>query len=211
MAAVTQSRALAGCRMSMQAKQTVKVTNGAKYFMKRRDSYMVEVNVGDTETEDQAVRRYMRAVVQSGVINKLRSRRTKETKIETYKRKLAERAQARKLGIEEPTWDEFYGPAILEEAKPFDEFFVHTTDMEMDVYQELPLLDGGYYNQLDGQLYDLSNYNDKNFQAGYINNGSQDQGGYINQQQQGGYINQQQGGTFSYTSDQLQQQPQQQQ
>jgi hypothetical protein len=43
MAAVTQSRALAGCRMSMQAKQTVKVTNGAKYFMRRRDSYMVEV------------------------------------------------------------------------------------------------------------------------------------------------------------------------
>lgn len=40
-----------------------------------------------------------------------------------------------RLGIEEPTWDEFYGPAILEEAKPFDEFFVHTTDMEMDVYQ----------------------------------------------------------------------------
>jgi hypothetical protein len=43
MAAVTQNRALAGCRMSMQAKQTVKVTNGAKYFMRRRDSYMVEV------------------------------------------------------------------------------------------------------------------------------------------------------------------------
>lgn len=43
MAAVTQSRALAGCRMTMQAKQTVRVTNGAKYFMRRRDSYMVEV------------------------------------------------------------------------------------------------------------------------------------------------------------------------
>jgi hypothetical protein len=30
--------------------------------------------VGDTETEDQAVRRYMRAVVQSGVINKVQQR-----------------------------------------------------------------------------------------------------------------------------------------
>ncbi len=30
-----------------------------------------QVNVADTETEDQAVRRYMRAVVQSGVINKV--------------------------------------------------------------------------------------------------------------------------------------------
>jgi hypothetical protein len=32
--------------------------------------------------------------------------------------------------------------------------------------QELPLLDAGYYGaQLEGQLYDLSNYNDKNFQV----------------------------------------------
>jgi hypothetical protein len=41
----------------------------------------------------------------------------------------------RRLGIEEPTWDEFYGPATVEEAKPFDEFFSHATDMEMDMYQ----------------------------------------------------------------------------
>lgn len=47
MAAVTQSRALAGSRMFMQAKQTVAVTNGSKYFMRRRDSYMVEVCVGE--------------------------------------------------------------------------------------------------------------------------------------------------------------------
>ncbi|WIA29653.1 hypothetical protein OEZ86_012139 [Tetradesmus obliquus] len=210
MAAVTQSRALAGCRMTMQAKQTVRVTNGAKYFMRRRDSYMVEVNVGDTETEDQAVRRYMRAVVQSGVINKLRARRTKETKIETYKRKLAERAQVRKLGIEEPTWDDFYGPATVEEAKPFDEFFSHTTDMEADMYQDLPLIDSSYYGQaLEGQLYDLSNFSGQSFTPGYINNAGQDQGGYINQQQQGGYMSPPaQQGTFTYTADQLQQQQQ---
>jgi hypothetical protein len=30
-----------------------------------------KVNVAETETEDQAVKRYMRAVVQSGVINKV--------------------------------------------------------------------------------------------------------------------------------------------
>jgi hypothetical protein len=30
-----------------------------------------QVNVAETETEDQAVRRYMRAVVQSGVLNKV--------------------------------------------------------------------------------------------------------------------------------------------
>jgi hypothetical protein len=40
-----------------------------------------------------------------------------------------------RLGIEEPTWDDFYGPATVEEAKPFDEFFSHTTDMEMDMLQ----------------------------------------------------------------------------
>jgi hypothetical protein len=43
-----------------------------------------------------------------------------------------------RLGIEEPTWDEFYGPATVEEAKPFDEFFSHATDMEMDMYQVGP-------------------------------------------------------------------------
>lgn len=31
------------------------------------------MNVAETETEDQAVKRYMRAVVQSGVINKVRA------------------------------------------------------------------------------------------------------------------------------------------
>lgn len=31
----------------------------------------LQVNVAETETEDQAVKRYMRAVVQSGVINKV--------------------------------------------------------------------------------------------------------------------------------------------
>lgn len=36
---------------------------------------ILQVNVADTETEDQAVRRYMRAVVQSGVINKVRLQR----------------------------------------------------------------------------------------------------------------------------------------
>ena len=31
------------------------------------------MNVAETETEDQAVKRYMRAVVQSGVLNKVRA------------------------------------------------------------------------------------------------------------------------------------------
>jgi hypothetical protein len=31
----------------------------------------VQVNVAETETEDQAVKRYMRAVLQSGVLNKV--------------------------------------------------------------------------------------------------------------------------------------------
>lgn len=34
-------------------------------------SCILQVNVAETETEDQAVKRYMRAVLQSGVINKV--------------------------------------------------------------------------------------------------------------------------------------------
>lgn len=34
-------------------------------------SRILQVNVAETETEDQAVKRYMRAVLQSGVINKV--------------------------------------------------------------------------------------------------------------------------------------------
>eukprot|EP00775_Hariotina_reticulata_P011091 gene11092-11246_t len=206
MAAHTMSRVMAGSRMSMvSAQQTVKqVSNGAKYFMKRKNSYMVEVNVAETETEDQAVRRYMRAVVQSGVINKLRALRTKETKIETYKRKLAERAQARKIpaattegrGLKDPCSHygqgsslmhncsstglsaEFYGENV-EEAKPFDEFFTKGNEDDEDLF-----LTPGFNGELpiiddgyyNGQMYDLSQY-DNNANAMY------NQGGYIDNNQ----------------------------
>ena len=36
-------------------------------------SIALQINVAEDESEDQAVRRYMRAVVQSGVINKVRN------------------------------------------------------------------------------------------------------------------------------------------
>lgn len=35
----------------------------------------------------------------------------------------------RRLGVEEPTWEEFYGENV-EEAKPFDEFFTKPSDEE---------------------------------------------------------------------------------
>ncbi|KAF8073168.1 rpsU [Scenedesmus sp. PABB004] len=199
MAALAQARALAGSKaLSLAPAGTAAArapSNGARVFMRRRDSYMVEVNVNDTETEDQAVRRYMRAVVQSGVINKLRARRTKETKIETYKRKLAERAQARKLKIEEPTWEEFYGENV-EEAKPFDEFFSKPGDEEEELYlsgftADLPLLDAGYY---EGPMYDLSSYEAQQA-AGVAGGYAPEQGGYINSA--GGYINSAAGGDYA--------------
>jgi len=65
----------------------------------------------------------------------LRSLRHKESKIETYKRKLQERAQARRLGIVDPTWDEFYGENSLYEngMPPFDDFF-RSPDDDLDVF-----------------------------------------------------------------------------
>lgn len=45
MAALTQCRAIAGPKAfaGVRARQTVAVSNGSKYFMKRKDTYMVEV------------------------------------------------------------------------------------------------------------------------------------------------------------------------
>lgn len=64
-------------------------------------------------------------MVQSKVVEKLRSRRVMETKIEAYKRRFRERCEARKLerelGIKDPTWEELYGRDA--EPKPFEQFF----------------------------------------------------------------------------------------
>lgn len=43
---------------------------------------MIEVNLGEEEPEDIAVRRYLKAVTESKVLEVLRWRKTKETKIE---------------------------------------------------------------------------------------------------------------------------------
>jgi len=104
--------------------------------MRRKDSYMVEVQVADDESEDSAVRRYMKQVVQSKVIDHLRARRRVESKIETYKRRQRERAEARKLRLVDPTWEELYGEDS--EARPFDEFFARD-DEELDIFEDIPL------------------------------------------------------------------------
>lgn len=91
-----------------------------------------QVNIAEDESEDSAVRRYMKQVMQSKVIDQLRARRRVESKIETHKRRLRERAEARKLGIIEPVWDELYGDDT--EAKPFDEFFSRD-DEELDIFE----------------------------------------------------------------------------
>jgi hypothetical protein len=72
----------------------------------RKDSFMVEVSVAEEETEDIAVRRYMKAVMDSKVLEALRARKTRESKIEAYKRRMRERHEIRKLGIVEQTWEE---------------------------------------------------------------------------------------------------------
>jgi len=55
-----------------------------------------QVNLGEEEPEDIAVRRFMKAVMDSKLLDKLRARRYTETKIEAYKRRLRERHEARK-------------------------------------------------------------------------------------------------------------------
>eukprot|EP00195_Chlamydomonas_chlamydogama_P007077 CAMPEP_0202894786 /NCGR_PEP_ID=MMETSP1392-20130828/4108_1 /ASSEMBLY_ACC=CAM_ASM_000868 /TAXON_ID=225041 /ORGANISM="Chlamydomonas chlamydogama, Strain SAG 11-48b" /LENGTH=192 /DNA_ID=CAMNT_0049579577 /DNA_START=57 /DNA_END=635 /DNA_ORIENTATION=- len=186
MAALSQSRALAGVRAftTVRPRQIAQVSNGTKVTMRRKDTYMVEVQVGEEEPEDIAVRRFMKAVVQTKVIEKLRSRKTKETKIEAYKRRLRERHEARKLGLVEPTWEEAYGEDV--DPKPFDEFFARDPDNEL--YGDFPLPNDEFFpgNYADAGFGDnkWGGYMDQGRTGGYMNQ----QGGYMNQQ--GGYINQ---------------------
>lgn len=127
---MSQCRALAGARAFTGVRCVATTTsrrsapsNGSdRWSMKKKDSYMVEVDVAEDEPEDVAVRRFMKQVMQSRVVEQLRARRTKETKIEEYKRRFRERCEARKLGLVEPTWGELY-PMQEMEPKPFDEFF----------------------------------------------------------------------------------------
>lgn len=123
MASISQARALAGVKAftGVRPRVAAPVANGSKYFMKKKDSYMVEVEVGEDEPEDVAVRRYMKLVMQSRVVEKLRARRTKESKIEEYKRRLRERIEMRKAGVVEPTYEELYSNDP--DSKPFDDFF----------------------------------------------------------------------------------------
>lgn len=177
--------------------KAVKICNGVKWTMKRKDSFMVEVEVADDETEDQAVKRYMKAVVQSGVINKLRNRRRKMTKIEAYKLRLQERAQIRKLKIVEPTWEDFYG--LEEDSRPFEEYFRYgATYGDGDVFfgsnEPMPNL-LTFNTGMDGYTYGappFDAYSGFQNQGGYVT--APAEGGYMDQagfyQQQGGYVDQ---------------------
>ncbi|KAI8470491.1 MAG: hypothetical protein J3K34DRAFT_521278 [Monoraphidium minutum] len=172
MATLMSTRALAGARAFMPS--THKARRGPAPLLARRDSFMVEVEIAEDEPEDVAVRRYMKAVMQSGVINKLRALRRKESKIETYKRKLQERAQARRLGIVEPTWDEFYGENSLFDngMGPFDDFFRSHDDIDIFDSSSLPILDALDYPA----AYDANAWG---YQGGYQPNSA-----YGSQQQQ---------------------------
>ncbi|KAF5829572.1 hypothetical protein DUNSADRAFT_15887 [Dunaliella salina] len=181
MALLSQSKTLAGSRAfsGLRNRVTPVVSNGSRITMKRKDSYMVEVNVGEDEPEDIAVRKFMKKVMESGVIEELRNRRYKETPLQEWKRRTRERIAKNKMGIRMPTWEEEYG--IDPEVKPFDEFFQRDPD------QAAAFVDGCQY-QLDGG----GGYMDawgSNMSGGYI----QPMGGYMTADQTGGYA---QGGTY---------------
>ncbi|KAG1671027.1 hypothetical protein FOA52_014271 [Chlamydomonas sp. UWO 241] len=190
MSALSQSRCLAGSRAftGIRPRQVAQVSNGCKVFMRRKDSYMVEVNLGEEEPEDIAVRRFMKAVMDSKLLEKLRTRRYKESKIELYKIRMRERHEIRKLGLVEPTWEEVNGDDPS--PKVFDEFFSMDPDGEfgMTMGQDDSFM--GAYNDsmwggyMDGQnrgTWEQGGYMDQSAAGGYINQGAfSDQGGYIN-------------------------------
>lgn len=145
MASLSQCRALTGCRAFTVAKPRVKAQsadNGAKWFMKRKDSYMCEVQVGDEEPADTAVGRFMSQLVQTKILIELRNRRYKETPLLERKRKKMERIERRRNlreGIEEPTWVEFYGRDP--EPQPFEDMFLEDDEEDFDVFQDMAPLE----------------------------------------------------------------------
>jgi ribosomal protein S21 len=199
MATISQSRALAGSRAFTIVKANTKpraASNGAKYFMKRSDAFLVEVNVREDETEDSAVRRYMRDVLSTGVLNELRYRKTKEPKVEKYKRELKQRIDAVKAGVRQPTYHELYNlEGLPAEHGPFQDFFnqaegVDAMEALISTGAEPEDLFGNVDNN-NAQWGNYGSYVDRNF-GGYGSGGYKsdvstpgyrsDVGGYINSQ-----------------------------
>lgn len=170
----TSVRAFTTARPSMRQSQLSVPSTVCQ--AKNSGSYMVEVQVGEEEPEDSAVRRFMKQVMDSRVIEQLRARKTVETKIVKYKRELKERIELRKAGWVEPTWEQMYG--LDPDPKPFDDFF------DRDDEEENTLL----RRSRDDAIFDVT-YPDL---ASGMANGGQQWGGYMDANKapaaQGGYI-----------------------
>ncbi|PNH07638.1 hypothetical protein TSOC_005888 [Tetrabaena socialis] len=122
-------RAVTGCRAftSVCPRVASRVVHSTTVHARNKDSFMIEVDVMEDEPEDAAVRRYMKLMMQSRVVEQLRGRKTKETKIENYKRRFRERVERNKAGIVDPTFEELY-PTWVMEARPFDDSFQKRDD-----------------------------------------------------------------------------------
>eukprot|EP00199_Chlamydomonas_sp_CCMP681_P006809 CAMPEP_0119108044 /NCGR_PEP_ID=MMETSP1180-20130426/13229_1 /TAXON_ID=3052 ORGANISM="Chlamydomonas cf sp, Strain CCMP681" /NCGR_SAMPLE_ID=MMETSP1180 /ASSEMBLY_ACC=CAM_ASM_000741 /LENGTH=274 /DNA_ID=CAMNT_0007093617 /DNA_START=10 /DNA_END=834 /DNA_ORIENTATION=+ len=203
MSALSQARTIAGSRAftGLGARQVQRVANGSMCTMKRKDSYMIEVNVGEDEPEDIAVRKFMNKVVDSRVIEQLRARRYKESPLEEFKRRTRERIERIKAKEILATYEEVYGQDP--EVKPFAEFFPDgsleaMTGQFMDSsmvanYNQDEFLSNGVNGQYmtdagGGNTAVWGNYNNnppaQGFQGGYMTPANQ-QGGF----QQGAGMN----------------------
>eukprot|EP00798_Chlamydomonas_sp_ICE-L_P007458 gene7458-599_t len=202
MAALSQCRVLSGSKAFVGAarpRQAKQITNGSKYTMARKDSFMVEVQVGEEEPEDIAVRRFLMLVSDSRVIEQMRNRRYTETKVEERKRRLRERIERRKNKVVDATWEELYGQDT--DPKPFETFFSRDGDGNESFFLnpypgQDDLFPGTYMEAMDTKWGNYANDSSRtsggyingpgqsNFMGGYMTPGS-NQGGYINQ---GGYM-----------------------
>lgn len=135
--------------------------------MKRKDSFLVEVNVGEDEAEDIAVRKYMKAVMDTGVINELRSRKTKEPKKDKYKRELKNRIEAHRNGVRQPTWPEIhYDQPVLMEPGPFNDLYRDPEGYDFNIDLTGPEGAQGMFNPVATQS-EWGGYNQQNYQGGY--------------------------------------------
>lgn len=94
-----------------------------------------------------------------------------------YKRKLAERAMARKLKIEQPTWSDAYGHD--DEPKPFEEFFRKGAEADdMDIFGDMSPFGGAADTELLLGNLDAGGFYGPLAGGGYVGGGGAAAGGY---------------------------------
>eukprot|EP00887_Chlorella_sp_A99_P001576 scaffold8.g1576.t1 len=107
------------------------VANGSRVAMKGRNSFQVEVVVGEDEPQDNAMKRFRREVIYAGVIPEVRRRRYFENNADAKKRKTKESRIKAKRERNRPFAVKSFGQAVGVEPTPFSDLFGSPDDLAL--------------------------------------------------------------------------------